>query len=190
MASAARVVIGFAGRAGSGKTTAQNAAAKAIGDAADVARWRVAKVNFADSLKKLAVDHFFWDGRKNESGRQLLQGIGQLGRDYRPDIWLEKLKRKVAIMPDLVAVLIGDVRYLNEVEWIIDQGGIVVLMEGRGGLEGEQGGHSSERLDWVDEVKQKKRLIRVQNTMSLKKLEARIGRLAESFYRNRMEAAR
>ena len=65
--------------------------------------------------------------------RSLLVEYGRTCRKYRPSYWVERLERDIDKCPCGGPFLITDVRYLNEVKWIIDRGGQVVYI-GRAGF--------------------------------------------------------
>ena len=49
-----------------------------------------------------------WNGEKDTKGRKLLQGIGNLGREYDNDAWIELLIKGIEdtfITPLLVGIL-------------------------------------------------------------------------------------
>jgi dephospho-CoA kinase len=74
----------------------------------------------ADPLKKIAMEHFGWDGVKNDKGRKLLQILGtEAGRKYNPNIWIDKtinnLYNHFVIEKNEKAV-ITDCRFSNELD--------------------------------------------------------------------------
>lgn len=88
------------------------------------------KIAFADSLKDIA-KQMMWDSKKDIKGRDLLIGLGGLGRQYREDLWIVKLIQKIesisripreSLLSNLLNgihfVFIPDCRYLNELEAI------------------------------------------------------------------------
>jgi hypothetical protein len=112
-------IIGFTGKAGSGKSS--------------VAEATTAKVfSFARSLKDIA-KFLGWDGKKEYKGRQLLQQLGDVGREYNPNIWIENLERDMRdqlmddkYYGDISIYGIDDVRFDNEGKFIKDNGGIII----------------------------------------------------------------
>jgi len=67
----------------------------------------------ASSLKEVATNSFNWDGKKDARGRKLLQDIGDVGRCYNPDIWLDAWRLEAwgydcAIVDDLRFVSMDD----------------------------------------------------------------------------------
>src|SRR4030067_1801218 len=49
------------------------------------------RTSFAKLLKECAFKFFNWDGTKDSSGRALLQNLGNIGRIYNQNIWIEKM---------------------------------------------------------------------------------------------------
>jgi hypothetical protein len=121
-------IVGLAGYAGSGKDLSANILCD---------RFNYERRGFADALKALATT-IGWDGRKDDTGRRLLQELGVGARDVLgADVWVD------ALMRDLPGrVVITDVRFPNEVEAIWDRGGVVVKVV-RPGV-GPARGHVSE----------------------------------------------
>lgn len=61
------------------------------------------------------------------TGRQLLQRIGtEVARQVSPDFWVEALRHRITGNSN---VIITDVRFNDEAQFIIDQGGFVVKIE-------------------------------------------------------------
>jgi len=112
------MIIGFAGKAYSGKTTA-----------AEMTGFQ--RMAFADELKRIATEVFGWDGKKDKKGRRLLQVIGtECGRAYDPDFWVRKLECRIAeisVWPTIPDVAIDDVRFNNEARMIRERGGESLL---------------------------------------------------------------
>ena len=87
------------------------------------------KVSFASAVKESAIDHFGLSreevyGEKTPKSRYILQAIGNGCREeFGRDIWIEKLRSQIA---PLERVVISDVRYLNEAEFIWGIGGSVI----------------------------------------------------------------
>lgn len=96
---------------------------------------------FADELKndveplakKLGLDLHYAEDK--ELFRPVLVEYGRAARKKDPDIWINRLARY-----EQGNVVITDVRYSNEVEFITDNGGIVFRIEraGRGPANGEE----------------------------------------------------
>ena len=121
-------IIGIAGKARSGKDT--------------TARFIIAERGgyqyaFADPIRQMArivgVDmrEQYWQDRKEEvipalgvSPRCIMQTLGSWGRDTNPQFWINlAVQRLWAMGPGMV---ISDVRYENEADWIRRQGGRII----------------------------------------------------------------
>ena len=109
-------IIGFAGLAQSGKTSAANFIPG------------VKILSFADPVKQIALSSFNWDGVKDEKGRRLLQVIGtECGRAYDNDIWVKKMREQIKIYAPLYDIIaIDDCRFDNESELVKELGGMVI----------------------------------------------------------------
>jgi len=106
------------GFAGAGKDTAALALVS-LG-------WR--RVAFADSLKDLA-KHFGWNGKKDESGRRLLQDLGMAARKYDPNFWIYQVMKEIkAVSPAFAKIprVWTDVRFRNEADFVRSRGGIII----------------------------------------------------------------
>jgi hypothetical protein len=74
---------------------------------------------FAHGVKETA-RFMGWDGVKDERGRSLLQAVGNAGRDYRQDLWVERELNRIwreqgSILPlSTCAFFIDDWRFPNE----------------------------------------------------------------------------
>jgi len=142
-----KIIVAFCGKAGCGKDAAADYLRENFG---------FTRVAFADELKRIARDEYGWDGIKDDRGRKLLQDIGAYGRAYDPDIWIKKMFASGNYQEaDFVAVT--DCRYPNEVEALQERDASIILIYGRGGLEGEAGEHESEtaldtRENWDYEI--------------------------------------
>ena len=114
-----RMLVAFSGKIGSGKTTCAQYLET---------RYDFKRVSFAHALKRIAVNEFGWDGKKDGGGRKLLQKIGEVARDYLPNIWIEKLEESLFdVGGDFV--VIDDCRYVNEAEWVRSEGGFLVRID-------------------------------------------------------------
>lgn len=120
-------LVGIAGYAGSGKDTAADVLVE-LG-------WQ--RAAFAGALKELA-GRIGWDGHKDEAGRRLLQELGVAARDVLgADVWVNAL---MGTLPQ--RAVITDVRFVNEVNAILDHGGLVVRVVRPGNVPAN--GHISE----------------------------------------------
>lgn len=84
-------------------------------------------LHIAGNVKRIARESFGWDGLKDERGRALLQLIGDGGRTYNPDIWIDEflLDLDTILYQNLGVdffVVVPDVRYKNEVIKLLDWG--------------------------------------------------------------------
>ena len=68
----------------------------------------------------VATTYYGWNGEKDEKGRELLQKLGtDLGRTNNPNVWVNCVKEIVkALQTEYDFVLIPDVRFPNEMDWI------------------------------------------------------------------------
>lgn len=135
-----RHLIGLTGHKGSGK----DEVAKIL------ARFGYIRVAFADPLKAVAYE-IGWDGSKEDledcpscgmlRGRRLLQVLGSEGirQHVADDAWIQAATKTIA---PLDRVVITDVRFLNEAEFVHNAGGLVWKVI-RPGYEGDA--HASER---------------------------------------------
>jgi hypothetical protein len=126
------VIIGLSGYARSGKDTVANNLVEKRG---------FTKLALADSLKELAirvnpwihvpetfsneqlsnlVDRMGWDWAKSvPEVRRFLQALGTEVRNVLgEDTWIEALKRKIYQLPEGSNVVIPDVRFQNEANWL------------------------------------------------------------------------
>lgn len=155
-----KLIIGLAGKAGSGKDTVAD-------------RWSTTapfgRVPFTEPLKdamrvifgltqaqlyteegKNAVDKF-WDA----SPRELLQKFGTdcCRQSFRDDIWVRSAERRIAGLP-FDNIVITDVRFINEAEAIKSWDGYLVKVDrpGYSRLTEEQQQHESETAldDWAE----------------------------------------
>lgn len=106
------MIIGLIGYAGAGKDTAAEA----------LIERGFERRAFADPLKAVARD-IGWDGVKNDYGRRLLQNLGASCRHHLGAwVWIEAALHD-SEGKDLV---ITDVRYRNEAEFILASGGMLI----------------------------------------------------------------
>ncbi len=125
------MLIGLHGKARSGKTTTSNLLVRKHG---------FKEVAFADGLKKLCADLFdlsleqlhgdlkeVVDSRYNMSPREIFQLVGtECMRKISPDIWIDKVKPFVVNHMDVIDIVISDVRFKNELDFIKTVGGHMV----------------------------------------------------------------
>jgi energy-coupling factor transporter ATP-binding protein EcfA2 len=146
------IIVGFAGKNGSGKTTIgrilkDSLHHKELGIASDI-------VSFASAVKDCAENYFFWNGEKDIAGRHLLQWLGtDVGRAYDPDLWIKHIKETIDKLSSIrtinmaelntYIIVIDDVRFDNEAEWIRNTGGYVFQV--KRACETQLENHSSEQ---------------------------------------------
>lgn len=140
------VVILISGKAGSGKNTFARILHENLKN-----DFEVREAAFADAVKEIARNIFSWDGKKDLKGRTLLQNIGEGGRGYNKDIWVNILKKRIVEVQEQgkpLLFIITDCRYENEMSFLDDTDNkvIKVRMERNhnNGLTLEQSIHPSE----------------------------------------------
>ena len=107
----------------SGTNTTRNAAAaEALRDALVEKGQRVLITRFTDPLEDLCKRWFDWDGKKDQSGRSLLNCIGDdIIRGEDPDFWVRFTFRLLGMICDeWDYAIIPDCRFANEV--VLDWG--------------------------------------------------------------------
>ncbi len=158
------MIIGFAGRAGSGKTTAARMLEEEIG---------FVRLPFAAPLKAMAaalgltLRETAGDLKETpctmlcgKTPRQFMQMLGtEFGREMiGQDLWVEAWKRSAArarhdamseqctTRPDM-HIVVDDVRFSNEVAAIEALGGVVVRIDRAGAGSASGAGHASEDVE-------------------------------------------
>lgn len=153
-------LIGISGHAGSGKTTLANL----------ITDYYLAykKFSFAYTLKFateeiFTLGQFYQDDKETKdnywklSARELYQFIGtEVFREtFGSDFWIKVLQRKLISIydsPHDVLVVIDDVRFQEEADWIVSSGGSMIHLT-REGVDGKVGilNHTSEAgIDYSD----------------------------------------
>lgn len=114
----------ISGKAESGKDTVAKIIENKVNN-----KFAVITPHIADKVKSIAKEDFGWDGIKDEKGRALLQLIGDGGRQYNPNIWVNHFLRFLHFSKALnnskgvkALILIPDVRYKNEVIKLVEWG--------------------------------------------------------------------
>lgn len=84
--------------------------------------------SFANGIKKCANEFFYWDGLKNDRGRKLLQSLGNIGREYNPNVWVADLVTSIEDELFLSDVyIVDDWRFPNEKEYLESLGLYVII---------------------------------------------------------------
>lgn len=120
-----KMIILISGKAESGKDTVANIILDKQAKFGNAHNW-----HFANPVKFIATHSFGWDGKKDEAGRALLQMIGDGGRNYNPNIWVNEMLRSLRSTcnhslksaTDGVLIVIPDTRYKNEIEQVLKFG--------------------------------------------------------------------
>ena len=127
--------IGLVGKAGVGKTTIANIL---------VEKYGFVRLSFAAKLKEVAAEIL---GRPIDKTRDrlFLQTIGAAVRMFDTSAWIRHVWRELRKLPRDANVVIDDVRYLNEAEFLRDHGFVLVRLYGRGySLDPKEATHESE----------------------------------------------
>lgn len=136
-------LIGMVGKAQSGKDTFANVLVREYG---------YMRLAFANELKRhvagfLGITFKELEARKDEF-RATLQAYGEhMRKTYSPNYWIRKLWIcNICAFDNRTRIVITDVRYLNEADFIHEHDGVLVRRVRRGnvGLNGKQAQHSSE----------------------------------------------
>lgn len=152
-------LIGLCGRAGAGKSAA--------GEYLD-ATYGFEPVAFSDALKDVLAEllltrgadyaHLHEPALKQQpipgfgglTARHLMQSLGDWGRTLSPGFWIAQLAHRTGLhkgrAPVHDRIVVTDVRYPNEAEWITSRGGVVLrlLREGCSLSDPAHAAHSSE----------------------------------------------
>ena len=108
-------IIGISGKAESGKTTF----ATILREELELRHKRTMLINYADFVKFIAKQYYFWNGEKDEGGRTLLQHIGTKQGRMKVDenIWVDMvIKTVLTAQNDYEVAIIADCRFPNELE--------------------------------------------------------------------------
>ena len=139
----------------------------------------VSRDSFAISLKLIARRFMGWDGKKDDRGRSLLQGLGELGREYDEYTWCKIVKDRAeeCVFQDQV-LIISDWRYMNEKQFFEDDlmyDVVTVKVVGNRayGLSDEQKLHASEK-DISENMRQDDFDLVIPNSESLEKLQDKV----------------
>jgi dephospho-CoA kinase len=129
--------IAFMGKAESGKTTA----------ASLLMSRGLPRASFAEPIKNICnpvAEYLYGANFPKEKARWIYQAVGQAGRDEHNNFWINKLADEVKAFR---CVVIDDLRYINEAEWVRSVNGIIIGIVRPGHenrLTPEQREHSSE----------------------------------------------
>lgn len=131
------MLIGLTGLARSGKDSAANILVQEFG---------FFQTFFAKALKegvgrmlRLSEDQLYGDLKEvtdpfwGKSPRELLQFIGTelMRQQFDQDVWMKVVEREISQIPDLDWV-VSDVRFLNEAEFIRQNGGYIIKLVRKG----------------------------------------------------------
>lgn len=132
-------IIGLCGRAGAGKDTAAEALSIYLGGPT-----RCTVMSFAGPLKEACAAMFgvpivhFHDRKVKEmenefwgmSPRKMCQIMGtEVARDmFDKDFWIKRMKRAIDLCSTHY-IIITDCRYMNEVEFVLDQHGTIMYID-------------------------------------------------------------
>lgn len=139
-----KYTIGFCGLLTGGKSTSARAVQFLL------TPFYNAKVcSFAYDVYRIAYE-FGWDGKKDDKGRKLLQWVGtEVGRNYDPNVWIKyafKRMRSNFIRENKESnvALFDDLRFVNEVEWIKNNKGVIIKVTDNKTKDTELSKHVSE----------------------------------------------
>lgn len=114
------VIIVISGKAGVGKTTSANYMNNYLRKKGFISTI----VPFALGVKNTA-KYMGWDGLKDDRGRNLLQEIGKLGREYKDTLWAEYSFPNCPLLEDFQ--IADDWRFPNEEFYLENLGGVKVF---------------------------------------------------------------
>lgn len=156
------VVVGLCGFARAGKDTVGEILVKEYG---------YTRVSFADPLKAVARD-IGWSGKKDETGRELLQNLGVAVREHVGEsTWVRAAMMKaIDILTNGGKVVITDVRFANEISEVRAMGGEIWTVARRG--TGPANDHVSEH-EWTGHAPDRV----VPNNGTIEELREGIGKL-------------
>lgn len=113
-------VILISGKAQSGKDTTARLMCERLKKRGD----RVLITHYADLLKFICVNYFGWDGKKDESGRRMLQYVGtDVVRKQDSSFWVDFLATMLEFFHEnWDYVIIPDCRFPNEISRMVERG--------------------------------------------------------------------
>jgi dephospho-CoA kinase len=122
------ILIGIAGKAGSGKSTVAGFL---------VSQYGFQRLSFAEPLKEMLLkagicsrDELYV--KKSAFSRWIMQKVGTdiFRNQIDPDFWVKKMAEKLnSLDNDSSKVVIDDVRFLNEASLVKQHGGVIVKIE-------------------------------------------------------------
>ncbi|KKL87298.1 hypothetical protein LCGC14_1936090 [marine sediment metagenome] len=86
------------------------------------------RIAFADDLKKFA-KKLGWNNQKDDRGRRFLQDLGMVARQYDSNIWANLAFQRILKIHRQTGqndFVVTDMRFLNEVNRVKQEGGIVI----------------------------------------------------------------
>jgi dephospho-CoA kinase len=127
------MIVAVSGKKRSGKDTFYQLVKEYVEHGTNI---RVVRFAFADAVKKYAESYFAVSRYTDkEEYRFILQGIGQMMREeVRKSYWIDITSRGIEeeftkYGKDNVIAIITDVRYLNEMEWALENADISLRIE-------------------------------------------------------------
>lgn len=136
------MLVGFAGKSGSGKSTMANAMAAATGGIV---------LSLAAPLKGAALTTHgvlsFFPQKSPEVRKFLQEYAGNVLSNFTKLAYVRQLEELYEMVKDKYEyVFVSDIRTDWEVKFIRERGGIIIYLAGAGGLQGELGQHITEQL--------------------------------------------
>ena len=93
------------------------------------------RLAFADNVKELAKKVFPDEFKDNSKPVELLQWFGNTMRQHNPEVWIKQLDRKLSVIDTYdheycttTDIVITDVRYPNEVEFLRNRGFKIIFV--------------------------------------------------------------
>lgn len=184
-----KMIVGFCGYARSGKDTCANLVLNSN-------NMTMLKLGFADSLRDFAyeinaylpelrmryrevINIYGYEEAKTEFPcvRRYLVNIGNGARlTISPEIWINAVEHRIKTTP-VRLYLITDVRYPNEVDFILSRGGIVIYVT-RPGI----GPANEVEEKSIHEILTRYRINRVENLGNLDNLELQLNNILRNRY--------